>query len=229
MKKKLPFLFILFSILLYSQENENSKTTLDSLKIKLQEVEFNLNKLNNIKTLLKDKINLIESQTVSTNLNKTEEFGVFAIPLYRETEIRKNPDINSETLIKIAFKDSILVINRFEKTIWLKVKYKNIVGYVSYNIMQKTDKLLFIYDEEKSNRLKKLTKQFGSNNAIAILNNKYWLGMSTRMAEESLGIPKDINSTVGSWGKHEQWIYSKKNNKYLYLYFENGKLASFQD
>ena len=35
---------------------------------------------------------------------------------------------------------------------------------------------------------------------------------------------KDINKTVGSWGIHEQWIYSSH-----FLYFENGILTSWQD
>ncbi len=39
------------------------------------------------------------------------------------------------------------------------------------------------------------------------------------------GNPKDINKFVGSWSVHEQWVYDGGR----YLYFEGGKLASWQD
>lgn len=50
--------------------------------------------------------------------------------------------------------------------------------------------------------------------------------MTDKMAKASLGNPDDINKSTGSWGVHEQWVYSKKD---IYLYFENGKLTSIQD
>ena len=48
--------------------------------------------------------------------------------------------------------------------------------------------------------------------------------MTDEMAVVALGSPKDINRSVGSWGTHEQWVYDGE-----YLYFENGKLTSWQD
>jgi len=60
----------------------------------------------------------------------------------------------------------------------------------------------------------------------AIARGQVFLGMSTAEAMASWGIPADINRTVGSWGVHEQWVYSHRN---AYLYFKNGKLTSWQD
>jgi hypothetical protein len=37
------------------------------------------------------------------------------------------------------------------------------------------------------------------------------------------GKPERVNSSVGSWGTHEQWIYGGGN----YLYIENGKVSSW--
>ena len=48
--------------------------------------------------------------------------------------------------------------------------------------------------------------------------------MNREMATISLGRPKDINRTVESWGVHEQWVYDG-----IYLYFENGKVTSYQN
>lgn len=59
----------------------------------------------------------------------------------------------------------------------------------------------------------------------AILKGEVLMGMSLADAEASWGKPKDINRSAGSWGLHEQWVYSLK----VYLYFENGKLTSWQD
>ena len=49
--------------------------------------------------------------------------------------------------------------------------------------------------------------------------------MTEKMALISLGKPNDINSTVGSWGTHEQWVYDDG----FYCYFENGILKSYQN
>ena len=39
------------------------------------------------------------------------------------------------------------------------------------------------------------------------------------------GHPIKVNRSVGSWGVHEQWIYGEGQ----YLYFQNGKLTSWQN
>jgi len=55
---------------------------------------------------------------------------------------------------------------------------------------------------------------------------KVFIGMTSEQVVASWGEPEDINRTVGRWGVHEQWVYGKAKT---YLYFENGKLSSFQD
>ena len=51
------------------------------------------------------------------------------------------------------------------------------------------------------------------------------LGMTAKQVIEksSWGKPNEINETVTKHGVHEQWVYSGG-----YLYFEDGKLTSFQ-
>lgn len=44
------------------------------------------------------------------------------------------------------------------------------------------------------------------------------------MCIESWGEPLDINTTTGSYGTHEQWVYGTS-----YLYFENGILTTIQN
>jgi hypothetical protein len=50
--------------------------------------------------------------------------------------------------------------------------------------------------------------------------------MTSEMAQESRGKPQKNNRSIGAWGVHEQWVYQYAR---IYLYFENGKLTSWQD
>jgi hypothetical protein len=68
-----------------------------------------------------------------------------------------------------------------------------------------------------------LYSKYGKEIADKLLNKFYWIGMTTEMAEISLGSPRNKNKTVGIWGVNEQWVYYRD-----YLYFENGRLKSYQ-
>ena len=69
----------------------------------------------------------------------------------------------------------------------------------------------------------KTHSELDNNTKEAILKGKIFIGMGSDQAKASWGPPKRINKTVSASGVHEQWIYSSQ-----YLYFENGKLTSFQ-
>lgn len=58
--------------------------------------------------------------------------------------------------------------------------------------------------------------------------NKLKIGMTKKQVIAIWGKPNDINRTVGSWGIHEQWVYSYVGDG-CYLYFEDGRLTSWQD
>ena len=59
-----------------------------------------------------------------------------------------------------------------------------------------------------------------------MLHGRISLGMPAFMVRRAIGIPDDINRSVGSWGTHEQWVYRERG---LYLYFEDNVLTSWQD
>ncbi|MEZ4653753.1 MAG: hypothetical protein R3E12_09215 [Candidatus Eisenbacteria bacterium] len=80
--------------------------------------------------------------------------------------------------------------------------------------------------ERADARHRQLLAKWGEPTASRIMNNQIWLGMTTDMAHEALGSPTDVNASVGSWGRHEQWVYDRFD---LYLYFENGILTSWQE
>lgn len=58
----------------------------------------------------------------------------------------------------------------------------------------------------------------------AIEEREVFIGMTEDMVLLSWGAPKDKNRSIGSWGMHEQWVYSSS-----YLYFEDGILRSIQN
>lgn len=103
-------------------------------------------------------------------------------------------------------------------------KEKPVFGY------RMTDKKK--YDEKikaeqiaKQEKLKRLTAKYGKYYAKLIADGRVARGMTKEMAREAWGEPDDINVSVGSWGRHEQWVYDRWDS---YLYFENGKLTSWQ-
>ena len=95
-------------------------------------------------------------------------------------------------------------------------------GEYSYNCNRRND--LVKIEKEKKKREALIAKQ---PKAIRELINakKVQLGMTKEQVILSWGKPEDISRTVGSWGVHEQWCYPN----YVFLYFENGVLTSYQD
>jgi len=75
----------------------------------------------------------------------------------------------------------------------------------------------------------------------AILNGDILIGMTKEQVLASRGQPYKINKTTGEWGVHEQWVMvmhtygitgvygiDNKAKQYAYIYFENGKVTSWQ-
>ena len=79
----------------------------------------------------------------------------------------------------------------------------------------------------KQERINKLSAKYGKYYAKLIAEGKVVRGMTKEMCKESWGEPDDINVSIGSWGRHEQWVYGEIHSSYLY--FENGKLTAIQD
>jgi hypothetical protein len=67
-------------------------------------------------------------------------------------------------------------------------------------------------------------KKWGKKFLEAVRKHKIMIGMSKDQTIVSWGFPDTVNKTVGSWGTHDQWVYGNK-----YVYFENGRLTSWQN
>jgi len=69
----------------------------------------------------------------------------------------------------------------------------------------------------------------------AILAGELVIGMTEEHVVVCLGRPYEINKSTGNWGTRSQWVYIDPSiydfhisQKYAYVYFENGKVTSWQ-
>jgi|688.fasta_scaffold658442_2 hypothetical protein len=127
--------------------------------------------------------------------------------------------------------DSVSLIS-FDKIKTWKANYQGKKGTVSdVYLLQNKDYLDFrkkyvpiIKPLTPEERKVQIIKKYGAVIGLKIFNQRIWLGMTSAMALASWGEPNKVNRTVGKWGVNEQWVYDD-----TYLYFENGKLTSWQD
>jgi len=158
------------------------------------------------------------------------------------TEVITN--LSSGTIVKVIGPD----IDSVGKHYKIKTP-RNVIGYIAINCLRpysevlkekrelakkraiekkvlakKQEEIKQKQENERKALISYLTTKYGAATATKILNNEVWLGMTKEMVLDSRGKPSDINRSVGSWGVNEQWVYGDQ-----YLYFENGKLTSWQD
>lgn len=140
----------------------------------------------------------------------------------------KAPGKSNPSPIKLDIGE-ILVLYKYNVTpkTWV-AKYKGVLGTVQDSIIGLTPAFVSLRSGiiHKDAMIKKYGRLYGTD----ICNGTIRQGMNKAMVEEVYGKPNDINRTVGDWGVHEQWVYGDGlHGKTEYLYFENGKLTSWQD
>ena len=57
---------------------------------------------------------------------------------------------------------------------------------------------------------------WGEKECQNMAEQKIWIGMDYHQLYITMGVPKDKNDTVGSWGVHSQWVYGDFG-PYIYL------------
>ena len=231
--KKIIFLFLLLiSSIVLSQNIEIS--ILENLK---KELSAEIIVLNDSIKKIELQINAIKSKEIQQMISDSTLRAIA-----RKNARLKNKDYEQ---ISALIEDKEIIILDYGDD-YFSVCIDSICGIMHEVWINKNDKIRkFIKakdDEQKA--LKKLVREQKykkEEDELAALENKYkkkygekfynklkegkfWIGMTKEMAIIALDYPDDINRTVGSWGVHEQWVYYK-----LYLYFENGKLTSYQD
>ena len=229
-KKKSLLILLLFSIIIQinSQEKRNLNFKIDSLENLKKDLNKKIEELNNVKKGIEDEILSIKSKIEKSKIEKDSLKYHYTVALNFNGGLKDEPGIFGNKIIEIEKNDSIKIYNWYKKY-YFKASYKGKVGYVFEEGIKIDKKLIeYIVENLKKNdtKLAYLVDEYGLKLAYKLNSGSYWRGMTKKMAIDGVGKPDEINKTTGSWGIHEQWVYRKKN---IYLYFENGKLTSYQD
>lgn len=107
---------------------------------------------------------------------------------------------------------------------------ENIGSYFEMIVKDKEWKAAFRKDLDESierqndSRFVEMVKKYGQKNGMRVTNGEIWVGMSSKMLEDSRGRPDEINRTVTRNTTHEQWVYGRN-----YIYVDNGIVSAWQD
>lgn len=238
MKNLLNSFLILLTTTTYSQDLSKIQSQIDSLKKVKNEYE---SKIQFIDLRIKE----LEERKTSSQFEKVESLD-YPIAQQLQIKIRDKDNSSGKIISEPKNGENLKLVDFNGDSKYWTVSYMNKIGYVNEVFIQNN---LTVSEFKKSILLKKskdeavdksirekerqlrLIKMYGASDAERIFRGQYWIGMSDEMAKESLGKPDNVNRTVGSWGTHEQWTYESRtiDKTILYLYFENGTLASFQN
>lgn len=231
--KKIIIPFTLFSFCFVFSQNKDLINDYSNKKIKIEK------KI----SVLQDSIKFINEQIDKLNRDKiiNENKNITTKTTIKENAKIRETNSPLANIIFTAKKEENVLVLDYDSD-YFKVCLDNICGYVNSLWIKKNEdmeKMIIVKnailenirikaqkEEEKRSiaEKQKLIKKYGQNTYNELMSGKIWLGMTDSMAVISVGNPKEVNRTVGSWGVHEQWVYTN-----FYLYFENGKLTSYQD
>lgn len=80
-------------------------------------------------------------------------------------------------------------------------------------------------DKDRAEWERSMITKYGKTNGTLIIQGRVKIGFTKQMCKEAWGEPESINTSTGSWGSHEQWVYGLGT----YLYFDNGRLSSIDN
>jgi len=208
---------------------DNLNTSIDSLKSIRLNIDHQLNLLNIELEKIKSSKTVLKYAPVQ-NASYKAEIGM-------EAKFKTEPSLLGNVLFTLP-PGTVLGVKFDSVSNYLLGEYKGQSGYIHLlyfksipkEIQSQIDALKWKEAVKRKHADKeadkaKLIKKWGKQNAARISDGEIWIGMTDGMAEASLGKPKDINRSTFSFGVHEQWVYPYGK----YLYFENGKLKSWQD
>ena len=232
----------LFCFFTFSAYGQNEKV-IDTLKASKEHLEKRISILRDSLKMVNDQIEKFESKARIEKYQKTSIVAKFR----QGASIKGESSAIAKPVYIFNKAKEVTVLDYYEG--YFAVAYDTIYGFINEVWAEKSKELdqfvLAKMENEKlqlqlanqrldstnqveaKERRNRLITEYGLDTYMRIRNHEYWLGMTYDMAIESLGYPKVKNRTVGKWGINEQWVYSATGR--LILYFENGKLTSFQD
>lgn len=246
----LTILFVFSGLLLMSQESIH--TTYDSIKKIIDRLKNEVEIKSDSILLLEPRFKKLEFEVFMQELKSPDNDYPFYIPasttpiiIYSsgKAKLRKE-GVGTADVIRYIDQNTPITLLDYANNYWL-ISYESDIGYMNEMYIQQSDEIQLIIDAtDKDKRFKYeedlviankkkvaekkalMIQLYGSEIAAKIMKQQYWIGMTDIMAEHSIGRPDDINRTVNSRGVREQWVYNRYD---IYLYFEDGKLTSYQN
>ena len=207
-------------ILKLEEQKKEIQNNINSLKDSVVSIE------NKIEKLKSKEFNKVVSDTAMAKVKIRSGSSLFEKPTaYSEKIIEFNKDMQVSVfdLENKYFKVCAGSYCGYVHSVWVESN-PEIDRFVRRKKSENENEFLKKKKSELSAREFQILKKYGKETYNRLKKGTYWIGMTTEMAEISLGKPSDINKTVGSWGVNQQWVYDN-----IYLYFENGKLTSYQN
>lgn len=242
MKTPLLFiLFIFFSLLTFSQ------TSIDSLEKEKLELKDKILDLNERLTIVENQILKVEADNILKDVKSKPILAIARKGGYVLTKPSTAGSIKfkleEDTPVQILdFYDRFYQVCMEEKCGYMAAVFinsnkaldsvqnilkerKKIEAKVAENEKSKQIELKLVKkQEEREKEDARMLKKYGKAQYDKMKKRLFWIGMNEEMLLFSLGEPEDINTSGGSWGTHEQWIYTGDT----YIYLENGKVTSYQ-
>ena len=227
MKVMLIVLTALFSLTGFSQDYE----------VKIAELEQKMK-------AFEDSIRIFERQIAqlkSESLLKMSS-SIVMVSVKSQTKLRTEPKIYGKVIRFLNEDDRVVADLEDYSGGFIKVCFNNECGYINEIKVKPNEQFdkfkeamrleRYVRDQERkgnkgvldAQREEKIIRKIGKAKYNDLKLGYIWLGITTEMAIVSRGQPEDINTSTGSWGTHEQWVYSDGT----YLYFENGILTAHQ-
>lgn len=231
----LSFLSVCFALDFVNAQSES----LSDLQLKKVDFQQHIKSLGDSIVLTDKKIAKLNSKKALSEVQNTKIEAL----IVRGGKIKDAPTPIGNIIETLEEERNVFIVNYVDD--YFKICDDQLCGYVSTLWIANSPEIAkYIEDKEflaseiklenasrnaKANEVQNkkredvLIKKLGAKTYNSLKEGNFWLGMTSEMAIVAFGSPNEINETVGSWGKHEQWVY---NN--IYLYFENGKLTSYQ-
>jgi hypothetical protein len=228
-------ILLFVTIPFYSQSQ-----TIDTLNSEIEKLESReqslKHQLDSLSTLIRDvRWQIVQRRNELDGIQeeqKKEQMlseGFTAKVVSNMYSIKDEPSVVAEKIADLSKGDEVIVYDFYQEP-YLKINFNGQEGYISYGALEESELLNEVTGKTKrlkaeDPRLPKLIREFGETTARRIIKKEIWIGMTDKMARESIGRPNDINRTTSVYGVSEQWVYPNGR----YLYFEDGILTTIQD
>jgi hypothetical protein len=234
MKRVILISLVLINIVSFSQTTK----TVQELKLEKRNLENQVNLLKSQIKQIDTQISKIESGEADIVFEGSGNNRIEAKAASGGAILRDKGVSTGNILATIKAGEPVLLYKE-KNGLYIKAAYNGNSGWVSYtSIASNTELDNFMTEKNQTKQVnttnistvdtnspdyKRLSKLYGHERALKILNKQLWKGMSHGMVVESLGQPSERKSVNTPEGLKEEWIYSNKK-----IIFLNGSLDSWK-